>query len=122
MIEGGTHAHLGPIWYHSEPSDVTYSPNQELVMNFFCRFLQQTGSSRKKQSQMETALVWGQRWNMVKYTVFCQFVLSFVLEKGIQIIKKSCTDVRSFQCSVAFFSYLPSVLDKFLYIHCVANV
>ena len=28
MIKGVTHAHLGPIWYHSEPSDVPYSPNQ----------------------------------------------------------------------------------------------
>jgi hypothetical protein len=24
MIKGVTHAHLGPIWYHSEPSDVPY--------------------------------------------------------------------------------------------------
>ena len=24
MIEGVTHAYLGPIWYHSEPSDVPY--------------------------------------------------------------------------------------------------
>jgi len=30
MIKGVTHAHLGPIWYHSEPSDVTYSQNQLL--------------------------------------------------------------------------------------------
>ena len=28
MIKGVTHAHLGPIWYHFEPSDVPYSPNQ----------------------------------------------------------------------------------------------
>ena len=27
--------HLGSIWYHSEPSDVSYSPNQFLVMDFF---------------------------------------------------------------------------------------
>ena len=39
-----THEHLGPIWYHSEPSDVPYSPNQFLGLDFFCRFLQQTGS------------------------------------------------------------------------------
>ena len=45
MIKKVTHAHLGPIWYHSELSDVPYSPNQWLVMNFFCRFLQQTGSN-----------------------------------------------------------------------------
>ena len=44
--KGVTHALLGrPIWYHSEPSDVPYSPNQFLGWDFFWRFLQQTGSS-----------------------------------------------------------------------------
>ena len=36
---GVTHAHLGPVWYHSEPS-----PNQFLGWDFFCRFFQQDGS------------------------------------------------------------------------------
>ena len=45
MIKRVTHAHLGSIWYHSEPSDVPYSPNQFLGWDFFCRFLQQTGSN-----------------------------------------------------------------------------
>ena len=40
-IKGVTHAHLELIWYHSEPSDVPYSPNQFLALDFFCRFLQQ---------------------------------------------------------------------------------
>ena len=35
MIKGVTHAHLGPIWYHSEPSDIPYFPNQFLVLDFF---------------------------------------------------------------------------------------
>ena len=35
MIKVVTHAHLGPIWYHSEPSDVHYSPNQFLGWDFF---------------------------------------------------------------------------------------
>ena len=35
MIKGGTHAHLEPIGYHSEPSDVPYSPNQFLGWDFF---------------------------------------------------------------------------------------
>ena len=35
MIKGVTDAHLGPIWYHSEPSDVTYSPNQFLALGLF---------------------------------------------------------------------------------------
>ena len=33
--------HLGSIWCHSEPSDVSYYPNQLLGLDFFCRFLQQ---------------------------------------------------------------------------------
>ena len=44
---GGTHVHLGPIWYHSEPSDVSYSPNQFLGCDYFCCFLQQDGSNEK---------------------------------------------------------------------------
>ena len=39
MIKGVTHAHSGPIWYLSEPSDVPYSPNQ-----YFLPFLIVTGS------------------------------------------------------------------------------
>ena len=35
---------LGPIWYHSEPPDVPYCPNQFLGWDFFYRFLQQTSS------------------------------------------------------------------------------
>ena len=40
---------LGSIWYHSDPSDVPYSPNQFLSLDFFCRFLQQekTGKIKK---------------------------------------------------------------------------
>ena len=44
MIKGVTNAHLRPIWCHSGPSDVPISPNQFLGQDFFCRFLQQTGS------------------------------------------------------------------------------
>ena len=45
MIKGVTHAHLWPIWYQTEPLEVPYSANQFLVWDFFCRFLQQTGSN-----------------------------------------------------------------------------
>ena len=44
MINGVIYAHLGPILYHSEPSHVTYSPNQFFGWDFFCRFLQQDSS------------------------------------------------------------------------------
>jgi len=37
--------HLGSIWYHSEPSDVPYSPIQFPALDSFCRFLQQDGSN-----------------------------------------------------------------------------
>ena len=30
-----TYAHLGPIWYHSEPSDIPYSQKQFLDRDFF---------------------------------------------------------------------------------------
>ena len=35
MIKGVTSAPLGPIWYHSKPSDVPNSPNQFLGWGFF---------------------------------------------------------------------------------------
>ena len=35
MIKGVTHAHLGPIWYHSEPSDFPYPQNQFHALDFF---------------------------------------------------------------------------------------
>ena len=44
MIKVIGHTYLGPILYHSEPSDVPYSQNQFLGWDFFCRFLQQCGS------------------------------------------------------------------------------
>ena len=44
MIKGVIHAYLGPIWYHSEPSDVPNFPNQFLGWDFFCHFLQRDSS------------------------------------------------------------------------------
>ena len=36
MIKGVSHAHLGSIWYHSEPFKMdSYSPNQFLGLDFF---------------------------------------------------------------------------------------
>ena len=37
-----THAQLGPIWYHSEPSDVLYSPTKFLGWNFFAASYSET--------------------------------------------------------------------------------
>ena len=41
MVKGITHAHLGPIWDYSEPSESPNPPNLDL----FCRFLQQDSSN-----------------------------------------------------------------------------
>ena len=43
--QGVSLAHLGPIWYHSRPSYIPQFPNQSLGWDFFCRFLQQDGST-----------------------------------------------------------------------------
>jgi hypothetical protein len=44
-------ADLGTIWYHSEPLDIPYFPNQFLGWDFFCHFLQQDSSSWVKFKQ-----------------------------------------------------------------------
>ena len=38
--------HLGPIWYHSEPSDVPYSQNLPRPISWFGLFLQQNDSNK----------------------------------------------------------------------------
>ena len=47
MIKGVTHAHLGPIWYYSEPPDVPYSPNQFLGWELFAASYCKTALSVK---------------------------------------------------------------------------
>ena len=37
--------HLGSIWYQSEPLEVLFCPNEFIGLDFFSRFLQQTGSN-----------------------------------------------------------------------------
>ena len=38
MVKGVINAQLETIWYHSEPADVPYSPNQLLAWDFFAAF------------------------------------------------------------------------------------
>ena len=45
MIKGVTHVHLGPIRYHSEPSDIPYSQNLPRPISWFGLLLQQNDSS-----------------------------------------------------------------------------
>ena len=66
---GVSHAHLGPTWYFSEPSDIPYSPNQFLGWDFFCHFLQQTGSSWFLAT--ETTQHDGMGMNYFYYILFC---------------------------------------------------
>ena len=50
----------GSIWYHhSESLEVLYSPNQFIGLDFFCHFLQQTGSndSHGESSQLSWAVM-----------------------------------------------------------------
>ena len=57
--------HLGPIWYHSEPSDVPYSQNLPRPISWFGLFLQQNDSSKSAQK----------RWLLLG-TVICIFLKS----------------------------------------------
>ena len=59
MIKGVIQAHLEPIWYHSEPSDVPYSPNQFLGLDFF---LPVFTSRRLLLLQIEIGYIFGQMW------------------------------------------------------------
>ena len=42
-----THAHLGPIWYHKEPSEIPYSPNKFLCWDFFAVSYSKTALHKK---------------------------------------------------------------------------
>ena len=47
-VKGLNHGHLGPIWYHSESSNIPYSLNQFLGWDFFvASYVQQEGSNLK---------------------------------------------------------------------------
>ena len=65
MIKEVTYAHLGPIWYHSEPSDVPYFPYQFFGWDFFCRFLQQDSSSLSQFSLLGSFFFEGTRENIL---------------------------------------------------------
>ena len=45
LIKRVIHSHLEPIWYHSKPTEVPYSPNILLTGTFSWYFLQLTSSS-----------------------------------------------------------------------------
>ena len=86
MIKGVTHAHFGQIWYHSEPADVPYSPNQFLGLDFFYSFLQQTpnlclaldffATSYSKIALIPNHQIW------VFTSIVCLFILILVFDKN----------------------------------------
>ena len=85
MIKGVTHAHFGPIWYHSEPSDVRYSPNQFLGCDFFCRYIHQDGSRKTfiLAPQNKLYLIkWDCQWVKIeawtRYWLRCEIILRFI--------------------------------------------
>jgi hypothetical protein len=47
MVKRITWTHTQSVWNYSSPLEAPYSANQWLVRNFFCCFLQQTGSSNQ---------------------------------------------------------------------------
>ena len=102
MIKGVTHAHLGTIWYHSEPSDVPYSPNQFLALDFFCRFLQQDGSSRFVQEPTYMLSDWSRETSQLR----CHFMADNFLSIWACLIL--CTKKRY----VNQRSFFPSSLDQ----------
>ena len=53
MIKGSLMLHLGPIWYHSEPSDVPYSQNFPRPISWIGLFIQQNDSSPKKEEKKD---------------------------------------------------------------------
>ena len=63
--------HLGPIWYHSEPSDVSYSENIPRPISWFGLFLQQNDS----------------RWSIL----FAEFSLSYVYTANVFPMKTTRT-------------------------------
>ena len=67
MIKGSLMLHLGPIWYHSEPSDVLYSQNLPRPVSWFGLFLQQNDSSN--------------------FTVIKDFQLTIYMTKSIFVIR-----------------------------------
>ena len=70
---------LGSIWYHSEPSDVPYPPNQFLGWDFFCGFLQKDSSK----SLVSKYILCFNHWN--SFITFAVDVVMKVPEKEIKI-------------------------------------
>ena len=73
MIMGVTHAYIGPIWYHSK--DGPYSANQFLGLDFFCRFLQQTGFSFLRHDMLRAIHILSQKPAQNKLTIALQTFL-----------------------------------------------
>ena len=89
MVKGVTHAHLGPIWYHSEPSDVPYSPNQILGLDFFSVCYSKRALVKIKYAGL-SSLSWKVKIAKMKVAIlsFEPRLLSFFFFKDLKIDKQ----------------------------------
>ena len=83
-----THAHLGPIWYHSQPSYVPYSSNQFHGWDFFTA------------SYSKTALV--VNCSLKDYTSAFKPILNFV-HISYLLLSVSAVDISGFETLISFF-------------------
>ena len=63
--------HLGPIWYHSEPSDVPYSQNHPRPISWFGLFLQQNDSTRLGESVFSILNAFRSFFGRIEETINC---------------------------------------------------
>ena len=83
--------HLGSIWYHSEPLEVPYFSNQFLGLDFFCRFLQQTGSNWPMN---RIFVIWNEcQWmqSPIMTTLFLCIQNAYVASLSALLVESVCT-------------------------------
>ena len=103
MIKGVSHAHLRSIWYHSEPSGVSYFPNQFLALDFFVVSYSKTAlrcnNAKHYRTMDETTeyCTWGTHVKSHKlillYLLVCLYLGSFSLELS-QKLKETLQDLK----------------------------
>ena len=124
--------HLGSIWYHSEALEVLYSPNHFLGLDFFCSFLQQTGSKKRNACIIKIAsdcqacgprvqlntytdkrvpihyLLVNMTWGNFNYDKFCFLETDFLIELRSKKLL-NCTVVGHFFATHSVRSSSPSI-------------
>ena len=92
--------HLGPIWYHSEPSDVRYSENLLRPISWFGLFLEQNDSNKISQGRKSVhglaAATYLPLWKSALFNLICHklkvsiinYSLSGILPQNLISISK----------------------------------